>query len=115
MATSAGPGNHEATAHSRRLWALLRGHRDEIEAIARRHGASNIRVFGSVGRGAAGAGSDIDLVADFEPGTSIFDVGGLILDLEDLLGVQVDVVTSDGVRHSPSPRARRILDEAVPL
>jgi predicted nucleotidyltransferase len=105
----------EPTVDSDRLWALLREHRDEIIAAGRRHGATNIRVFGSVAAGAAGAASDIDVVADFEPGRSLFDLGGLAADLQDVLGVEVDVVSAAGVRRSPSDRARRILAEAVPV
>ena len=67
--------------------------RDAILALAVRHGASNVRIFGSVAEGTAGEASDVDFLVDLEPGRSLFDLGGLLLDLEDLLGRKVDVVT----------------------
>jgi hypothetical protein len=70
----------------------LRAHREEIIAVARRNKAFNVRVFGSVARGDANADSDIDLLVEFEPGASLYDVSGLRLDLIDLLGHEVDVV-----------------------
>jgi predicted nucleotidyltransferase len=72
--------------------------RAEIIAIARRHGASHIRIFGSVARGDTNATSDVDLIVRFEPDRSLFDHGGLIVDLEELLGVKVDVVSEAGMR-----------------
>lgn len=92
--------------------ALLRAHRTEILATAARHGARNVRVFGSVARGDARPDSDIDILVDMEPGRSLFDLGGLLIDLQTLLGVEVDVVTEKGLR----PRIRAdVLREAVPL
>ena len=86
--------------------------RDEILSIAARRGARNVRVFGSVARGDNDARSDIDFLVDMEPGRSLFDLSGLLLDLESLLHVSVDVVTERGLR----PRVReRVLAEAVPL
>lgn len=71
-----------------------------------------MRVFGSVARGDVRADSDIDILVDLEPGRSLFDLGGLLYDLQTLLGVDVDVVTEKGLR----PRIReRVLQEAVPL
>jgi len=91
---------------------LLRTKRAEILEIAARHGARNVRVFGSVARGAAGADSDVDLLVDMEAGRSLFDLGGLLVDLEDLLGCPVDVLTEEGLRE----RIRtRVLEEAVAL
>ena len=69
--------------------------REEIIAVAKRYGASELRLFGSVARGDATEGSDVDFVARFEPGRSLFDQGGMLMDLRQLLGVNVDVV-SDG-------------------
>ena len=66
--------------------------RDEIVALAKRYGASNIRIFGSVARGNVGEQSDVDLVVHFEPGRSLLDQGGLLMDLRRLLGVKVDVL-----------------------
>jgi len=91
---------------------LLTEKHDEILRIAARHGAKNIRVFGSVARGDADAASDVDVLVDMEPGRSLLDMGGLLMDLQDLLGCSVDVVTERALR----PRIRdRVLKEAVPL
>jgi predicted nucleotidyltransferase len=89
----------------------LRMRRDEILRIASSYGARNVRVFGSVARGQARPDSDIDLVVDFEPGRTVLDLSGLILDLEDALGRSVDVVELSGRTLT----ARRIRHEAVPL
>lgn len=91
---------------------LLKGKRQEILEIAARHGARNIRIFGSVARGQANAESDIDFLVEMEEGRSLFDLGGLQADLQELLGVGVDVITVAGLRK----RIRdRVLQEAVPL
>ena len=86
--------------------------REEILLIAARHGARNVRIFGSVARAEAGRDSDVDVLVDLEPGRSLFDLGGLLMELQDLLGRRVDVVTEQGLR----PRIReRVLREALPL
>jgi len=91
---------------------VIQANRGEILRIAARHGASNVRIFGSVARGEAGAGSDVDLLVDLEPGRSLLDLGGLLMELRDLLMCPVDVVTEKGLRD----RIRqRVLEEAVPL
>jgi predicted nucleotidyltransferase len=91
---------------------LLHEKREDILRIASKRGAYNVRVFGSVARGEADQKSDIDLLVDLEPGRSIFDLGGLLMDLQDLLGHKVDIVTERGLRE----RIReRVLKEAVPL
>ena len=91
---------------------LLRERKDEIRRIAERHGAHNIRVFGSVARGEANPESDIDLLIDRGPNTSSWFPAGLILDLEELLGRRVDVVTEQAL----NPYLRDyVLREAVPL
>jgi len=72
---------------------LLKSKRKEILQIASQYGAYNVRVFGSVVRGDAGPQSDIDFLIDMEPGRSLFDVGGLLMSLQNLLGRDVDVVT----------------------
>ena len=91
---------------------LLHEKREDILRVASNRGASNIRVFGSVARGEADSKSDIDLLVDLEPGRSLFDLGGLLMDLQDLLGHKVDVVTARGLRD----RIReRVLNEAIPL
>ncbi len=90
----------------------LRSRRAEILAVARKHGARNVRVFGSVARGNAGPNSDVDILVELEHGRSLLDHAALMLDLSDLLGCMVDVVTDRGIR----PRIRdRVLSEAVPL
>jgi uncharacterized protein len=91
---------------------LLRERREEILQIAARHGAHNIRIFGSVVRGEARPDSDVDFLVDMEPGRSLFDMGGLLMDLRDALGCKVDVVTERGLKR----RIReRIIKEASPL
>ena len=91
---------------------LVRMKRAEILRIAARHGARNVRMFGSAARGETREGSDIDLVVDAGPETSPWFPAGLILDLEELLGLKVDVVTEEGIYWL---LRRRILKEAVPL
>jgi len=91
---------------------VLRAKREEILRIAAQHGARNVRIFGSVARGEAKLDSDVDVLVDLEPGRSLLDLGGLLMDLRDLLGCNVDVVTEKGLRE----RIRdRVLREAVPL
>jgi uncharacterized protein len=90
----------------------LRFRRKEILGFAARHGARNVRVFGSTARGDTGSTSDVDLLVEMEPGRSLLDLVGLWLDLEDLLGTHVDVLSDRGV----SPHLReRINAEAVLL
>ena len=86
--------------------------RDEIVAVARRHGASEIRIFGSVARGDTTETSDLDLIVRFEPGRSLMDHGMLIEELQELLGIKVDVVSEAALRDQ---LALRIFQEAVPL
>ena len=77
---------------------LLKSKRQEILAIAARHGARNVRIFGSVARGEAGPESDLDILVEMEPGASLMDHVALMQDLEDLLERKVDVV-SDRALH----------------
>ena len=94
------------------LEELLKDKREAILRICAKHGARNVRVFGSVARGEADEQSDIDLLVDMEPGRSLLDLGGLLMDLQALLGQNVDVVTERGLK----PRIReRVLAEAVVL
>lgn len=74
----------------------LQDKRADIVRIADRHGAYNVRIFGSVARGGARPGSDVDLLVDVKPDHSPFFPGGLVADLEDLLGCKVDVVEPEG-------------------
>jgi uncharacterized protein len=95
-----------------RLSELLQEKRQEILAIAAKHGAYNVRIFGSVARGEAAEASDVDVLVDAGPETSSWFPAGLIIDLKELLGCEVDVVTERGLR----PRIRdRVLKEAIPL
>lgn len=71
----------------------VKQYRTEILALLQKYRSSNPRVFGSVVHGSDGEGSDLDLLVDVEPGTTLFDLGGLQIDLEELLGVRVDVLT----------------------
>ena len=76
---------------------ILADKRDEIVMLATKHGAFNVRVFGSVARGEADADSDIDFLVELEEGRSLFDLGGLLMDLQELLGRNVDVATEKGL------------------
>jgi len=78
--------------------AELRARRVEILELAGSHGARNVRVFGSVARGDADGASDVDFLVDMDQGRSLFDMGALLMDLQDLLGCAVDVVTDRGLR-----------------
>jgi predicted nucleotidyltransferase len=90
----------------------IRARRDAILRIAARYGAHDLRIFGSVARGEASEKSDLDLLVRFDRGRSLFDQGGLLMDLRDLLGIKVDVIDEDAV----APRFRRhVLEEAIPL
>ena len=94
------------------MHTLLQQKREEILCIAARHGARNVRVFGSVARGEAGPESDVDFLVELEPGRSLLDHAALLLDLEQLLGRKVDVATERSLKE----RIRvRVLREAVPL
>jgi hypothetical protein len=91
---------------------FLKTKRDEILSIAAKYGAHNVRIFGSVARGEAGSESDLDVLVELEPGRSLMDHAELILDLQELLGCKVDVVTEKGLR---SRLRERILAEAITL
>ena len=91
---------------------MLQEKREEILGLARKYGARDIRVFGSAARGEADDRSDIDFLVNMEPGRSLLDLGGLLMDLRALLGCEVDVVTERGLKK----RIRdRVLREAVQL
>ena len=90
----------------------LQENRAEILGLAAKYGAYNVRVFGSVARGEADSDSDVDFLVELEPGRSLLDLGGLLMELQELLGCPVDIVTIQGLRS----RIRdRVLCEAIPL
>ena len=91
---------------------LLKAKRAEILRTAARHGAHNIRIFGSVARGESGPESDIDFLVELEPGRSLLDQSALWQDLEELLGRKVDIVEPEGLHWYIRDR---ILAEAIPL
>ncbi len=91
---------------------VLVDRRDDILSIAQSHGARHVEVFGSRARGQARPDSDVDLLVTLEPGRSLLDLIAIKQDIEDLLGLQVDVLTPGSV----SPYLRdHVLREAVPL
>lgn len=90
----------------------LQSERSAIRELAMRHRTANPRVFGSVARGSESAASDIDILVDALPGATLFDLGGLQMALQDLLGARVDLLTPQDI----SPRFRsRVLAEARPI
>lgn len=92
--------------------ALTQQQREELLRLAAKHGAYNVRLFGSVARDEADLASDVDILVDLEPGRSLLDLGGFLMEAQELLRCRVDVVTESGLR----PRIReRVLAEAVPL
>jgi hypothetical protein len=93
------------------LDTLRREKRNEIVHLGEKHGARNIRVFGSVVRGENSAKSDVDLLVDMDQGRTLYDLAGFVADVQDLLGVEVDVVTPGGLRYLRD----RVLAEAVPI
>ena len=90
----------------------LQQQREEILRLAAKHGAYNVRIFGSVADGTADEKSDIDFLVDMEKGRSLLDLGGLLMDLQELFGRKVDVITEKGLRR----RIREVvLSQAVQL
>lgn len=87
-------------------------HRSAIREAAQRFRTINPRIFGSVLHGTDQDGSDLDLIVDALPGTTLFDLGGLQVELEDLLGVQVDVLTPGDL---PQKFRDQVLSEAQPV
>jgi uncharacterized protein len=99
------------STHRHALRVRLRERRADLLAAAARRGASNLRVFGSVARGDDDAESDVDFLVDFEPTRSLVDVAGLILDLEEILGVPVDIIEASTLK----PGDEAIVADAVAL
>lgn len=110
---ASGPGLHHATAGL--TLEALRARRDEVLRIVAAHGASNVRVFGSVARGEADARSDVDVLVDVSADSDGFAYFGRLEDLRralaDLLGRDVDVVDSKALRRM----RERVFQEAIPL
>jgi uncharacterized protein len=90
----------------------IRAQREVLLGIASRHGARNLRLFGSAVRGIAGRDSDIDLLVDLEPGRTLLDLGGLLMEIQGVVGARVDVALERMLR--PELRVQ-VLRETVPL
>ena len=102
------PDEEEGGSLIRRVLA----NRSAIKTIASRHGATNVRLFGSVARGQESSGSDIDLLATLEPGRTLFDLAAIRSELEELLEVVVDVVPDSNLGGE---LREEILGEALTL
>ena len=91
---------------------IISKQKEQILALAAKYGAYNVRIFGSVANGTADDKSDVDFLVELQEGRSLLDLGGLLMELQELLKCSVDVVTPAGLR----PRIRdRVLKEAVPI
>lgn len=90
----------------------LEKYREDIRAAVNRHRTANPRVFGSVLHGDDREDSDIDILVDTLPGATLFDLGGLHFELEELLGVKVDLVTPNEL---PKRFRARVVSEATPI
>lgn len=90
----------------------VRRYRRDLVAAAAAHGVQNLRVFGSVARGEDRPDSDVDLLADFPPGLSLFGLGRVEADLEDILGTQVDLIPAADLK--PGVR-ERVEADLIPL
>jgi len=97
---------------SRQPSELLQIHRENIRRIVALHRATNPRVFGSVRRGLDTDGSDLDLLVDPLPGTTLFDLGAMQMELEELIGVTVDVLTPGDL---PKRFRAEVLRDALPV
>ena len=94
------------------LAELIQQKREDILQIAARHGASNVRVFGSVARGEAGPNSDVDFLVELEPARSLMDISSMIADLQELLGRSVDLAEPEGLHRLVR---EKVLKEAIYL
>jgi predicted nucleotidyltransferase len=101
----------QGTIESPGLREMVETRKDDIGSLADRYGISNVRIFGSVARGDAHSRSDIDFLVDIPRDASLFDLSRFRRELSDLLGVDVDVVSS----HALLPRDRDVLEEAIGL
>jgi predicted nucleotidyltransferase len=91
---------------------LIVSNRRRILDLARKHHIGRVRLFGSMSLDSAGPDSDVDLIADLDDGGTLFDLGAFLLDLQDLLGRQVQVLTEGALHPAIKPRALR---EAISL
>ena len=93
------------------MHTLIETHRSEIRALAQRHGFDNVRVFGSMARGDGDGRSDVDLLVTLPADKTGLALGALLMDVQDLLGRRVDVVTEDGLH--PAFRDRVLKDAQI--
>lgn len=91
---------------------VLNMHRQAIRQIVQAHNATNARVFGSVSRGLDDLSSDLDILVDPTPQTSLFDIGAIRRELKQLLGVKVDVLTPNAL---PDSFRSHVLGQAQPI
>ena len=91
---------------------IIQDRKEQILALSAKYGASNVRVFGSVANGTADENSDIDFLVDLEKDRSLFDLGGLLMDLQELFNRKVDVVTENGLHWYIKDQ---IINEAKPI
>ena len=105
------PSVRRGTIESPRLREMVGARRDDIGSLADRYGISNVRIFGSVARGDAHPRSDVDFLVDVPRDASLFDLSRFRRELSDLLGVEVDVISSRALL----PRDHDVLEEAIGL
>jgi predicted nucleotidyltransferase len=92
------------------LQEFRNNYKSQIIDLAKKYGAYNVRIFGSLARGEMQSNSDIDFLVEFEEQCSLFDQGGLLMDLQDLLNCKVDIVDEQAMH----PRFReQVLKESV--
>ncbi len=90
----------------------IQSHRDQILKLGSQYGASNIRIFGSISRDEGKPTSDLDIIVTLDPGHTLLDLGGFLMDIQEILGIHVDIVTDDSLH----PLLKEgILREAKPL
>ena len=105
------PGEVEGILSDVKLREMVETRKDDIGSLAQRYGISNVRIIGSVARGDAHPHSDVDFLVDVPRDASLFDLSRFRRELSDLLGVDVDVVSS----HALLPRDQDVLEEAIGL
>lgn len=98
--------------HPMRPSEALALHRNRIREIALSHNVSNVRVFGSAMRRDDGPDSDLDLLVEPTPQTTLFDIGAIRFELKQLLGIDIDVLTPNAL---PDKYREQVLREALPV